>query len=92
MNENEFPKVVSNQKKQPEQTTRELILPRPILIFESLSNSIYKLACAVLITIFDVALAIFTYKLATGDISTDIYVKLAQLLLETLQNLVLANI
>jgi hypothetical protein len=49
MNENESPKVVSNNKEQPEQTTRELILPWPIIIIESLVNSIYKLACAVLI-------------------------------------------
>jgi hypothetical protein len=40
MNENEFPKVVSNNKEQPEQTTRELILPRPIIIIENLVNSI----------------------------------------------------
>jgi hypothetical protein len=82
MNEkNEFPPVVST--KQPERTSRELVLPRSVLIIESLANSFYKITLAII-------LAFLTYQLATGDISTDAYVKLLiQLLLENSQNLVI---
>lgn len=66
--------------------TPETHLPRGIMIIDSLSNSLYKVGLGLLFITLSGALGVATYLWVQGLVSTDMYFKLLQAILELTQN------
>ncbi|MGE7782193.1 hypothetical protein ACQKL0_20090 [Peribacillus sp. NPDC097264] len=69
--------------------TPETHLPRGIMIIDRLSNSFYKVGLGLLFITLSGALGVATYLWVKGFVSTDLYFKLVQAILELMQNLIL---